>query len=720
LRNPFATRRPKLVIAAFTAAVLVAVAALQVADLWWRRDRMLAAAEQRARSLAFLLSEYVRGSFAATDTALAQLALHGRRFGGSSAGAAEWDAMLAAAKAALPEIGSLTMADADGTIRSSTVRAIVGQSRREEYVHQELSRLDRDELVVSTPFASVTPPKRFLIPLGRRLVTAEGRFDGTVVATVLPEHYRAFFRTVDAGNDAVIWVFHPSGLVLFREPSASDPIGETAVENPVLRAAWQGDGDGVVTAPLRADGPPYISSYRTIAAPPLIVAVSLNRHAVLADWRDQRRTSVIAFGVLTATLLVLTLFLFRQIDARVRAEQEAKDRLHAALEREQRARRDIERASTLKDEFLMMVSHELRTPLTAIYGWVRMLEKDRLPPDQRARALDAIDRNARAQTRLIDDLLDVSRASTGKIRLDARECNIAGVVYAAADTLRPAIDAKGIRFEPSIEAGLEPVVVDPDRLQQIVWNLLSNAIKFTPDGGTVRLRVAAVGANVEIVVSDTGLGIDPEFLPHLFERFRQAETGSRRRFAGLGLGLAITRHLVELHGGTIQAASAGTGQGATFRVLLPSRAMRSAAPPRAEPTARAAPRAPEAAVPRLDGFRVLVVDDDSDTLDLFRSILTAAGATALTAASAAEALRILEDTHVDVLVSDIEMPGEDGYQLVARAREVRRTLIAVAVTGYARIVDRRRALEAGFQAHLAKPVDPAELVAVIADSLVAD
>jgi signal transduction histidine kinase len=281
-------------------------------------------------------------------------------------------------------------------------------------------------------------------------------------------------------------------------------------------------------------------------------------------------------------LIWLTAGSLRRIDVR-RQEVEAQVRglnteLETALEREHRARREAEEASRLKDEFLMTVSHELRTPLTPICGWARMLSTDILPPEERASALAAIERNAQAQTRLVNDLLDVSRAIAGKLRLHARAVNLSDVVLSAIETLQPALDAKRLHFRKSLDSNVGHVLADPDRVRQIVSNLLSNAIKFTPDGGSVEVRVARVDGQAEIAVSDTGVGIDPEFIPFLFDRFRQAESGSRRRFGGLGIGLAIVRDLVQLHGGTITAESAGEGKGATFRVLLPLKANASAPP----------------------------------------------------------------------------------------------------------------------------------------------
>jgi signal transduction histidine kinase len=723
-------RRPKSNIIAFTLTVLIAVGGLVTADLWWRRERVLKTADTRAANLASVLSEYVRGSFGSADAALRQLAIHGRRVGGPSASHEEWDPIIAAAKTALPEgSGAITVTDAAGTITHSTQRAIVGQSRRDSYIYKRLSTSGIDELVLDRPFLSVVEPRRYIIPVGRPLMTAGGRFDGMLVATVTPDAYRAFFKTLDVGRDGVITVLHPEGVVLFREPSEGNPINQAAADGPLLKLAQQ-QSAGLVHGPLAPGGSTLISAYQTIGHPPVVVAVSLTEDAVLDDWRRQRRVSAAAFGALTVTLAAMVMVLFRAVNERERAEREldavqhleserlreANDRLEAALDREQRARKETEAASYLKDEFLMTVSHELRTPLTAIYGWARVLGTKQLEGAQQAKAIAAIERNAHAQTRLIDDLLDVSRAISGKLRLDARVINLADVLRAAVETISPALAAKSITFQTDIDPDTPPILADPDRVQQIAWNLLSNAIKFTPSGGAVSLRLARADRHVEIVVSDTGSGITADFLPYVFERFRQADAGSKRRYGGLGLGLAIVRHLVELHGGTVTAASAGPDQGSTFRVTLPVRAVRTD-----EGSERAPAKGARAGgeSPRLDGVRVLVVDDEADARELFGSILEGVGATVLTTSSTASAMHILSAEPIDVLLSDIEMPGEDGYRLLERANAARqgKPLIAVAVTAYARTADRRRALEAGFKWHIAKPVEPAALVAAIASLL---
>ena len=576
-------RRPKLNILAFTLTALVAVAALEVADLTWRRAHVLKAGEVRATNLAVVLAEYIRGSFTSADAALRQLQIHSARVGGPLAPGIEWGSILASARAALPESGSLSVTNAAGVIVHSTQPAIVGQSRADNYVFKQLAVSDADELAIDRPYPTLTNPMQYVLPVARRLRNDAGRFAGIIVAVVVPERYRKFFQTIDVGTDGIISVLHLDGVVLFREPSETNPINETAAGHPLLELARQQEA-GVLHGPLTPGGPHYVTAYRKIESPQLLVAVSLSEADVLSDWTQQRRIAAIAFAALTLTLGLIVAALLHVVTARQRIQGQlaemqrveaerlrtANERLEAALQREQLARKATEEASYLKDEFLMTVSHELRTPLTAIYGWARVLGTKEMPKPDQQRALAAIERNAHAQTRLIDDLLDVSRAISGKLRLETRRVNLEELLTAAVETVNPALTAKAIKFETEYDPATPPVTGDPDRLQQVAWNLLSNAIKFTPDGGSVRLRLRGAGSQVEIEVSDSGDGISPDFLPHVFERFRQADTGSRRRYGGLGLGLAIVRSLVELHGGTVTAHSDGEGKGSTFRVLLPA------------------------------------------------------------------------------------------------------------------------------------------------------
>jgi len=575
----------KRAIATLTVALLLGLSAARLADLWWWRTQTLAAAEERAANLSSILSEYMRETFAAGDASLRQLVLHSRRVGGPTAPAASWVPTLVSARAGLSSLGSITVTDASGIIRHSTQPRIVGQSRRDEYVFKLLSSQAIDDLIASTPYLSVVEPRQFLIPIARRLTNEAGEFDGLIVGSFIPAAPRRFFRTVNVGRSGALWVFHPDGVILYREPSATDPLGQMATDNPIFAAARGGAASGILRGPLHPGGPPALSAFRSTTTPPLIVAISLDRNEVLLDWRHQARASALFFLALSVMTAGGLAVLFRQMDAKRLAEQaltearnyeagrlrEVNERLAEALEGERRARGEAEAASTLKDEFLMTLSHELRTPLTAIQGWAHMLAAGDLDERRRQTAVETIDRNARAQTRLVNDLLDVSQAITGKLRLDVRDVDLVALVRGGVETLQPAAEAKRIRVEADIASGTFVVRGDPDRLQQVVWNLLSNSIKFTPAGGTVTVRLRRVEGDgvVDLIVADTGIGIAPAFLPHVFERFRQAEAGTTRPYGGLGLGLAIVRHIVELHGGSVLAESAGDARGSTFRVRLP-------------------------------------------------------------------------------------------------------------------------------------------------------
>jgi signal transduction histidine kinase/CheY-like chemotaxis protein len=374
-------------------------------------------------------------------------------------------------------------------------------------------------------------------------------------------------------------------------------------------------------------------------------------------------------------------------------------------------------ADRAKDEFLATASHELRTPLNAILGWARLLQMGQLDPSGYLRAVDTIERNARAQVRLIEDILDGSRIITGNLHLEIRPLDLTVLVYAALDAVRPAAEAKRIALSVAVAPEAARVVGDPERLQQVVWNLANNAIKFTDKGGTVAVGLSRVGTDIELQVRDTGQGIDAAFLPHVFERFRQAEGGTTRRYGGLGLGLALVRHLVEAHGGTVAAASDGPGRGAVFTVRLPVQAV-LAEPPEASVPQPAFERPQAAAAASLVGVTVLVVDDEADAQELVATALRAQGARVTTAGSAAEALARIEENAFMAMVSDIGMAGSDGYELISRVRTATGArgvhLPALALTAYSREEDRRHAFAAGFQSYASKPVDPADLVRLVA------
>jgi PAS domain S-box-containing protein len=410
------------------------------------------------------------------------------------------------------------------------------------------------------------------------------------------------------------------------------------------------------------------------------------------------------------------------ITPRKLVEQE-RDRL---LESERAARAEAEHASRMKDEFLATLSHELRTPLNAILGFAQLLSSGVIGPDELGHAVEVIERNAVAQRQIIEDLLDMSRIISGKIHLEVRPVNVADVIAAAVETVTPSADAKVIRVHRVIDPDAGPVTADPGRLQQVFWNLLSNAIKFTPKGGRVQVVCARVNSHVEVTVSDTGAGIKPDFLPFVFERFRQGDASAARRYGGLGLGLAIVKSLVELHGGTITAHSPGEGHGATFVLTLPLAALHAGADGdgAGDATRHAQPGAADG-MP-LGGFRadlrgvtVLVVDDEPDARDLVRRLLAGCDADVLTAASPAEALPLVSARRPHVVISDIGMPDVDGYEFLRLLRglgpEQGGACPAVALTAFARSEDRTRAILAGYQMHLAKPVEPAELIAVVAN-----
>ena len=385
-------------------------------------------------------------------------------------------------------------------------------------------------------------------------------------------------------------------------------------------------------------------------------------------------------------------------------------RLYAA---EREAREEAESANQLKDEFLATLSHELRTPLNAIMGWAHLLRHGSLDAPTSERALDAILRNSHAQSQLVGDVLDVSRIITGRLRLSVRPVDLRVVVRQALDAIAPAAAARSVLLEFAVASGETTIAGDADRLQQVVWNLVSNAVKFTPAGGRVEVRLDRAPQGIELAVTDTGAGIAPEFLPRVFDRFSQADASPRRAHGGLGLGLSIVRHLVELHGGTVAAASQGIGRGARFTVRLPARAVASATEEgRAAPPAAPARRAAE----DLHGLRILVVDDEPDARHVLAAILRGRGAHVATAGSAAEGLERLEQTLPHLLIADIGMPGEDGYELIRRVRALPLPaghVPAIALTAYGRPEDRARCLLLGYQLHVPKPVAPDDLLAAV-------
>jgi PAS domain S-box-containing protein len=512
---------------------------------------------------------------------------------------------------------------------------------------------------------------------------------------------------LDAAIDAIISMDH-EGRVVEWNPAAERTFGYARAE-----AVGREMAEMIIPANLRDPHRAGLSKYLATGVGP-VIGTRLEITAVRRDGTEFPVELSIT-RVSTDGPPMFTGFL-RDISERKTAEAE-RERL---LESERIARANAEHASRMKDEFLTTLSHELRTPLNAILGWSQILTTGSRDSDDLTQGLQTIERNARAQTQIIEDLLDMSRIVSGKVRLDVQRIELAPIVQAAVDTVRPAANAKGVRLQIVLDPLTGSISGDPNRLQQVFWNLLTNAVKFTPKGGRVQVLLERVNSHLEVNVIDTGEGISPEFLPYVFDRFRQADASTTRRHGGLGIGLAIVKQLLELHGGSVRASSPGKAQGATFTVSLPLTVVHAEPDPsleRRHPRAANTPVLPDIC-DRLAGLKVLVVDDEPDARALVKRLLEECQAVVIVAASAAEALERLLADRPDVLVSDIGMPEEDGYALIKQVRalgpERGGNVPAVALTAYARAEDRINAVVAGFQMHVAKPVEPAELITVIA------
>jgi len=493
----------------------------------------------------------------------------------------------------------------------------------------------------------------------------------------------------------------PAGFASFGEPRAAALLGPNAGGKAPVRC-----DDLPAEARQTAPGQPPVRSY-------LAVPVALSSGTVIGclcfghpepDMFSERTERIIGGVAAQAAIAIDNARLYQ-------ATQQAAEERKVLLDSERQARAEAERTSQMKDEFLATLSHELRTPLTAILGWAQVLRRGSRDQADLHRGLQTIERNARAQAQLIEDLLDMSSIASGKVQLEMLSLSPSAIAAAAIETVRPAAQAKHIRLHTEFEALAGMVAGDANRLQQIIWNLLTNAIKFTPHGGMVTVGVRREGDQVAIFVRDTGIGIAPGFIAHVFERFRQADATTTRQHGGLGLGLSIVKHLVEQHGGTVSAESAGEGLGACFTVRLPRRTGKNEA-------AAGADGLPSAATHDLSGLQVLVVDDEDDARELIKRILNDCNADVLTAATATEALSLLQHARPDLMVSDLGMPEVDGYGLLDRIRALGPAhggdLPAIALTAFARSEDRMRALSSGFMAHISKPVEPSELIAKVA------
>jgi signal transduction histidine kinase/ActR/RegA family two-component response regulator len=484
---------------------------------------------------------------------------------------------------------------------------------------------------------------------------------------------------------------------LIKDPFASTSVIPHPLQEGTLRVAsarfgYAGDAGVIVAGASRSDFPTKQER--------LLISVGANQAAISIQ---QKRVE--------EERLVL---LQREQEAHEKVQKEVAERKRAE-ESERAARMEAERVSRLRDEFLATVSHELRTPLNSVLGWVHVLRQSPRQEELRVQGLDAIERGARAQARLIEDLLDMSRIISGKLRLEVQTVELTPLLQAAIESLRPGAEAKTIRIEHVLDPLAGPVKGDPARLQQIFCNLLSNAVKFTPKGGKIQVHLERIDSHIEISVSDNGQGIAPEFLSSVFDRFSQADGSRTRSYGGLGLGLAIVRHLVELHGGEVWATSPGVGKGSTFSVHLPIAIVHQYPFGRVHPLSSARIDYSEVfSDVNLLNVRVLVVDDDTDACEMLRRVLAEYKATVDTATSVPQALERLDETVYDIIISDIGMPEMDGYKLIRELRSRGGTIPAVAVTAFARSEDRIQALQAGYNTHISKPLEPMELIAVVA------
>jgi signal transduction histidine kinase/ActR/RegA family two-component response regulator len=614
----------------------------------------------------------------------------------------------------------------------------------------------RETVVAGRPTVSnlVAIPEGTHVYAVRVPVVRDGTVKYVLTAAVSAEAQREALLSQSGVADRIAVLFDRQNTIVYRTVNAATLIGTPVT--PRLAREADARSAGAIDD-VNREGTPVRTVFQRSAMSGWTVAVGVP-HAVLyaAQHRTLREIStvgVIFLGSSAAMAIVFARSIRRAVAALVTGAERlggANDRpvasetsitelrrlgaalteaarlirerdasLQHQLEELRLARQAAEGANRAKDEFLAVLSHELRTPLNAVYGWARMLRGGHVTGEATHRALDAIIRNADAQVQLIDDLLDISRVIAGKVRLDVQAIDLKSVVEHAIDAVQPAADAKQIRLQPLLDPRAGRITGDPARLQQVVWNLLINAVKFTDRGGRVQVHLLRASSHVEVVVSDTGRGISSELLPLIFDRFRQADSSSSRPVGGLGLGLALVKHLVELHGGTVLAQSAGEGKGATFVVRLPVAVadLHDGPLPRTHPSPPALERATTGV--RLDGLRVLVVDDDRDALDLATAILATAGATVRTSRAAREGLALVQQWRPDVLVSDIEMPEEDGYTFIRKVRALDadhggRTP-AVALTAYGRTQDRTLSLTAGYNMHVPKPVDPGELTAIVAN-----
>jgi PAS domain S-box-containing protein len=544
--------------------------------------------------------------------------------------------------------------------------------------------------------------------------------------------FGAFFYNVIKESEESYWLYSLSGAPL--ESFAQFPMPRTTeVFGPTFR------GEGVVRSDDIRRDPRYGKNSPYAGMPPghlpvrsyLAVPVISHTGAVIGGLFfghpepgifTERSERLVAGISAQAAIAIDNARLFQTLRDREKELSQVASERQQFLESERVARSEAERLSHVKDEFLATLSHELRTPLNAIQGWTTLLRQRDVTAADRDRGLETIERNVRAQAQIINDLLDMSRIISGKIHLEVQPLQLHEIILSAIDAVRQSAAAKAIRIHPLLDSSIGLVRGDPNRLQQVLWNLLSNAVKFTPQGGRVQVVLERVNSHVEIVIEDSGIGIRAEFLPYVFDRFRQADATTTRRYGGLGLGLSIVKNLIELHGGSVRVKSPGENQGSTFILVLPVSHVRNEDTTRLRHLSVASDPLEAIELPRLDGVSVLVVDDEPDGRALIARILEGRGAIPTAVGGAAEALEQLRDKRFDVLLSDIGMPGMDGYELMRKARNLDQSrsgspMLAIAVTAYARPEDRQRSLLAGYHMHLSKPIEARELVAGISSLL---
>jgi PAS domain S-box-containing protein len=543
--------------------------------------------------------------------------------------------------------------------------------------------------------------------------------------------FGAFFYNVTDDSKQSYWLYALSGVP--RESFSDFPMPRNA---EVFRPTFHGErvirSADIARDPRYGKNAPYMGMSPGHLPVRSYLAVSVTAHTgeviggLFFGHPDTgvftERSERLAQGVASqASIAMANASLFRALSESEKELKQLASEREQSLDAERMARSEAERLGHLKDEFLATLSHELRTPLNAIQGWATLLRQRGLSPEDHQRGLETIERNVRAQAQIVNDLLDMSRIISGKVHLEVQQFQLQEVILSAIEAVRPSAAAKGIRVQPLLDSSIGVVRGDPNRMQQVLWNLLTNAVKFTPRGGRVQVILERVNSHVEIVVEDTGIGIRADFLPYVFDRFRQADPSTTRRYGGLGLGLSIVRNLVELHGGSVRVKSAGENQGSTFVVTLPIAHVRGEEIASPVQPSMAADPLESIELPRLDGKAVLIVDDEPDGRALIARILEGRGARTTCAASAADALEILQRERFDIMLSDIGMPEIDGYELMRRVRLLDPSrsapLPAIAVTAYARTEDRQRSLLAGYHMHLSKPIEARELVAGIASLL---